>query len=113
MAVQIKKVAQDTYLLDCGKDPFFATSNIAYFLDDDMPALIDPGSGTAAAELYEGIGPLGIDLQRLSYIIPTHIHLDHGGGAGYLAERLPKAKVVLHPKGAQHLIDTSVLVRGA
>jgi len=113
MAVQIRNVAQDTYLLDCGRDPFFSTSNIAYFLDDEMPALIDPGSGTAAAELFDGMSLLGIDLQRLSYIIPTHIHLDHGGGAGYLAQRLSKPKVVLHPKGAAHLTDTSVLVRGA
>jgi len=113
MAVQIKKVARDTYLLDCGKDPFFSTSNIAYFLDDEMPVLIDPGSGTAAVELLAGAGGLGIDLQKLSYIIPTHIHLDHGGGAGYLAQRLPKPKVVLHPRGATHLTDTSVLVRGA
>jgi len=113
MAVQIRNVAHDTYLLDCGRDPFFSTSNIAYFLDDEMPVLIDPGSGTAAAELLDGMNLLGIDLQRLSYIIPTHIHLDHGGGAGYLAQRLSRPKVVLHPKGAAHLTDTSVLVRGA
>jgi glyoxylase-like metal-dependent hydrolase (beta-lactamase superfamily II) len=113
MTVQIREVAPDTYLLDSSKDPFFSFSNIAYFLDDDMPALIDPGSGTAAADLFNGVGLLGIDLQKLSYIIPTHIHLDHGGGAGYLAQRLPKTKVVLHPKGATHLTDTSALVRGA
>jgi glyoxylase-like metal-dependent hydrolase (beta-lactamase superfamily II) len=113
MAVQIRNVARDTYLLDCGRDPFFSISNIAYFLDDEMPALIDPGSGAAAAELLDGMSQLGIDLQKLSYIIPTHIHLDHGGGAGYLAQRLSKPKVVLHPKGAVHMTDTSVLVRGA
>jgi len=113
MAVQIRNIAQDTYLLDCGRDPFFSTSNIAYYLDDDMPVLIDPGSGTAAAELFDGMSLLGIDLHRLHYIIPTHIHLDHGGGAGYLAQRLSRPKVVLHPKGATHLTDTSVLVRGA
>ncbi|MDM8001131.1 MAG: MBL fold metallo-hydrolase [Dehalococcoidia bacterium] len=113
MAVQVRKVAQDTYLLDCGLDPFFSMSNIAYFLDDDLPALIDPGSGTAAAELLDGAGQQGIDLKRLSYIVPTHIHLDHGGGAGYLALRLPGTTVVLHPKGAAHLTDTSALVRGA
>jgi glyoxylase-like metal-dependent hydrolase (beta-lactamase superfamily II) len=112
MAVQIRNVAHDTYLLDCGIDPFFSTGNIAYFLDDEIPVLIDPGSGTAAAELLDGMNLLGIDLQRLSYIIPTHIHLDHGGGAGYLAQRLSRPKVVLHPKGAAHLTDTSVLVRG-
>lgn len=113
MAIQVKRVAKDTYLLDCGKDPFFSTSNIAYYLDGDTPVLIDPGSGIAAAELLEGTRLLGIDLQRLAYIIPTHIHLDHGGGAGYLAQRLSKPKVVLHPKGAAHLTDTAVLVRGA
>ncbi len=111
--LQVRSIAQDTYLLDCGKDPFFSTGNIAYYLDDEMPVLIDPGSGAVAPEILSGAAGLGIDLKRLAYIIPTHIHLDHGGGAGYLAERLPRARVVLHPRGAVHLMDTSVLVRGA
>ncbi len=111
--LQVRSVAEHTYLLDCGRDPFFSTSNIAYYLDDELPVLIDPGSGAVAPEILSSAARLGIDLRRLAYIIPTHIHLDHGGGAGYLAERLPRAKVVLHPRGAAHLIDTSVLVRGA
>ena len=112
MNIEIRQVAQDTYLLDCGKDPFFSTSNIAYYLDGDMPVLIDPGPGSVAPELLAADG-LGIDWHNLSYIIPTHIHLDHGGGTGYLVQHLQKPKVILHPKGAAHFIDTSILVRGA
>ncbi len=113
MDIQVKQVAPDTYLLDCGKDPFFSTSNIAYYLDGDMPVLIDPGPGSVAPELLASAESLGINLHNLSYIIPTHIHLDHGGGTGYLVQNLPKPKVILHPKGAAHLIDTAILVRGA
>ncbi len=112
MNIEIRQVAQDTYLLNCGKDPFFSTSNIAYYLDGDMPVLIDPGPGSVAPELLAADG-LGIDWRNLSYIIPTHIHLDHGGGTGYLVQHLQKPEVILHPKGATHFIDTSILVRGA
>ncbi len=111
--LKVRTVASHTYLLDCGRDPFFSTSNIAYYLDDELPALIDPGSGVAASAILTGAAAEGIDLRRLAYIVPTHIHLDHGGGAGYLAERLPRAKVVLHPRGAVHLMDPSALLRGA
>jgi glyoxylase-like metal-dependent hydrolase (beta-lactamase superfamily II) len=112
MSIEIKPVARNTYLLDCGKDKFYNLSQIAYFLDGDMPVLIDPGPGLVAPELLASAGKLGIDLQKLSYIIPTHIHLDHGGGTGYLLQHLPKPKAVLHPKGAAHLIDPSALLRG-
>ena len=57
-------------------------------------------------------GKLGLHLEDLSYIIPTHVHVDHGGGVGYLSRNLPKAKVVLHPRGAVHMTDTSRLVQG-
>lgn len=112
MTVQLREVAQSTCLLDCGKDPVFNLSQVAYLLVDEMPVLIDPGSTSAASELLSSSSKLGLDLENLSYIIPTHIHLDHGGGAGYLAQNLPKAKVVLHPRGARHMIDPSRLSQG-
>ena len=49
----------------------------------------------------------------MKYIIVTHIHLDHAGGAGLLLEECPNAKVVVHPRGARHLADPARLVAGA
>ena len=109
--VQMKKLAQSTYLLDCGEIPVFLMPQVAYLLLDDMPVLIEPGCTTAASRLLSESSKLGIDLKKLSYIIPTHIHVDHGGGAGYLAQNLPQAKVVLHPKGAAHMVDPSRLIQ--
>lgn len=111
MTVQIRQVAQSTYSLDCGQDPIFSINQVGYLLVDDMPVLIDPGSTSAASAMLDNSSKFGFDLEDLSYIILTHIHVDHAGGAGYLAQRLPKAKVVLHPRGVGHMVDPSRLVR--
>lgn len=108
--VHVREVAQSTYLLDCGEIPVFLMPQVAYLLLDDVSVLIEPGCTTAASRLLSESSKLGIDLQKLSYIIPTHIHVDHGGGAGYLAQNLPQAKVVLHPKGAAHMVEPSRLI---
>ena len=49
----------------------------------------------------------------MSYVIPTHVHLDHAGGAGLLMMQCQNAALVVHPRGARHLIDPSKLVAGA
>jgi glyoxylase-like metal-dependent hydrolase (beta-lactamase superfamily II) len=110
MTAEIRQVAKDTYSLDCGKDPIFCLRQVAYLLLDDVPALIDPGSTSAASALLNNLTGLGFDPAKASYIIPTHIHLDHGGGAGYLAQQLPGAKLVFHPRGAKYMADPSRLV---
>ena len=49
-------------------------------------------------------------MTELAYIIPTHIHMDHAGGMGELARRFPRARVLLHPRGARHAVDPSRLI---
>ncbi|MCX5999054.1 MAG: MBL fold metallo-hydrolase [Chloroflexi bacterium] len=111
MTVEITEVASNTYLLNCGKDRLGMAYQTAYLLVDDHPVLIDPGATIAVADLLSYSSQLG--LERLAYIIPTHIHLDHGGGTGSLLQHIPKAMVVLHPKGAIHLKEPSRLLQGA
>lgn len=108
--MRVTEVADSTYLLDCSDDVPFSLSEIAYLLADDVPVLIEPGSTTTASKLLAMSGVCPLDLHTLAYIIPTHIHVDHGGGAGYLARHLPNAKVVLHPRGARNMADPSKLV---
>jgi glyoxylase-like metal-dependent hydrolase (beta-lactamase superfamily II) len=108
--MRVTEVADNTYLLDCSEDVSFSLSEIAYLLADDIPILIEPGSTTTASKLLALSGDFGINLHDVAYIIPTHIHVDHGGGAGYLAQQLPNAKVVLHPRGAKNMVDPSKLV---
>ncbi len=108
--MRVTEVADSTYLLDCSEDVTFSLSEIAYLLVDDITVLIEPGSTTTASKLLSLAKHSRLDFDRLAYIIPTHIHVDHGGGAGYLAQQLPNAKVVLHPRGAKNMVEPSKLV---
>src|SRR3989338_4455169 len=60
-----------------------------------------------AALAARGLGPESVD-----YVILTHIHLDHAGGAGVMMEAFPNAKLVVHPRGARHMIEPSKLMAG-
>ncbi|MCX5999055.1 MAG: MBL fold metallo-hydrolase [Chloroflexi bacterium] len=112
MTIRMEEVARDIYQLDCGEVPLFLMPQIAYLVAGDMPVLIEPGSTAAAARLLDDSPRLGIDMQKLAYIIPTHIHVDHGGGSGYLVQRLTRPKVVLNPRGATHMMEPSRLIQG-
>ena len=109
--MQITEVAQDTYLINPASDTEFSLNEIAYLLVDSQPVLIEPGSTTTASRLLSRSSELQWNLQDLAYVIPTHIHVDHGGGSGFLAQNLPRSKVVLHPQGAKHMADPSKLIR--
>ncbi len=106
---EIREVAEDVYLIDAEKG-FIPNFTATYFINEDRKALIDTGPPNSATAILEGIKQLGVDPKEVSYIIVTHIHLDHGGGAGILIKEMPYAKVLVHPKGAKHLIDPSKLM---
>lgn len=63
--------------------------------------------------MKRGLEALGFSLDQVKYIIVTHIHLDHSGGAGLLIKECPNATVVVHPRGAKHLADPERLIAGA
>jgi glyoxylase-like metal-dependent hydrolase (beta-lactamase superfamily II) len=82
-----------------------------YLVLDDKSALIETGCPVQASEILEAMENVGYDAKELSYIIPTHVHGDHAGGAGILAQWLPQARVVAHPKAAKFLADPSMIAR--
>ena len=51
--------------------------------------------------------------EAVDYVIVTHVHLDHAGGAGEMMRLLPQATLVVHPRGARHMIDPAKLWAGA
>jgi len=83
-----------------------------YLLDAERPALVDTGIGTNHERVLDAMAAVGIDREALSVIAPTHVHLDHAGGAGFLAEACPNAEVVCHAVGAEHLVDPGRLWAG-
>ncbi|MFB6107263.1 MAG: MBL fold metallo-hydrolase [Haloplanus sp.] len=83
-----------------------------YVLDAERPAVVDTGLGTHVDRVVDAIESVGIGRDELEYVLPTHVHLDHAGGAGFLVEEFPNATVLTHEIGVPHLRDPSRLVAG-
>ena len=76
-------------------------------------AFIDVGTSFSVPRLLQALGEAGLVQADVRYLILTHIHLDHAGGAGRLMALCPNAQLVVHPKGAPHIIDPEKLVAGS
>jgi len=79
-------------------------------VENGEAAFVDVGPSPACELLLEGLNSLGLQPENVRYIILTHIHLDHAGGASSLMQRCPNATLLVHPRGAAHLIDPQRLV---
>jgi len=82
-------------------------------VDHGEAAFVDTGTARNVDRLLAALGAAGLGPGAVRYVILTHVHLDHGAGAGLLMEALPAAVLVVHPRGAPHVIDPARLVAGA
>ena len=78
---------------------------------DDYTLLVDPGPLSTIPRLCAELDRLGV--RRLDYILLTHIHIDHAGGAGALLEKFPEAVVFCHPEGIRHMVSPEKLWEGS
>lgn len=76
-------------------------------------AFVDCGTNHAVPRMLAALGEAGLTPADVDWLILTHVHLDHAGGAGELIARLPNARLVVHPRGARHMIDPAQLWAGA
>ncbi|HEX5353717.1 MAG TPA: MBL fold metallo-hydrolase [Rhodanobacteraceae bacterium] len=76
-------------------------------------AFVESGTSLSVPSLLQVLTELGVPRDAVDYVMPTHVHLDHAGGAGALMRELPNARLVIHPRGARHMIDPSKLIAGA
>jgi glyoxylase-like metal-dependent hydrolase (beta-lactamase superfamily II) len=83
-----------------------------YILDAERPALVDTGIGRRYEVILDAMAEAGIAPGDLAAILLTHVHLDHAGGAGYLAAECPDAEVYVHERGARHVVDPGRLWEG-
>ena len=73
--------------------------------------LVDVGPSSTSAALLQALEDIGI--RHLDYLLMTHVHIDHAGGVGQIAEVFPKSRIVGHPQGLPHLIQPERLWEGA
>ncbi len=82
-----------------------------YILRAPKPVIIETGFSHTLEKTLAALEELKIRPEDVAYILPTHVHLDHAGGTGFLAEACPNAKLVCHHLGAPHLIDPAKLIQ--
>ena len=91
--------------------PFLDASHL--LVHGGRAAFIDTGTNHSVPLLLDALSQQAISADDVDYVFLTHIHLDHAGGAGVLMQALPSAKLVVHPRGARHMIDPGKLIAGS
>ncbi|HJT55917.1 MAG TPA: MBL fold metallo-hydrolase [Ktedonobacteraceae bacterium] len=96
--------------------PFQGEDNIvgSYLLaGKNELVIVDPGPGSMTEELFAAVRMLGFEPEAVTWLLITHVHLDHAGAAGSLVRQLPNVHVYAHSRGAPHLLDPSKIVASA
>jgi glyoxylase-like metal-dependent hydrolase (beta-lactamase superfamily II) len=105
---QVEHLTDGVYRLE-GWVSVIDTPFAVYFIKDGEGAIVEPGPAVFVSDIQEAAKELGILSPK--YIIPTHIHLDHAGGVGRLAEIFPDARIVVNRQGAKHIVEPSRLIK--
>jgi glyoxylase-like metal-dependent hydrolase (beta-lactamase superfamily II) len=91
--------------------PLFDASHL--IVERGRAAFVDVGTNFSVPHLLDALAAAGLRPEAVEHVILTHVHLDHAGGAGLLMQQLPKARLVVHPRGVRHMVDPQALVAGA
>ncbi len=84
-----------------------------YLIDDERKAIVETGTSHEVDRVLEAVRAFGLRPEDIDALIVSHVHLDHAGGAGFLLESMPRAKVYVHERGYKHLVDPTRLVASA
>lgn len=97
-------------------DALYMRPNMAavhFIVDQGRVAIVDTGTNYSTPRVLDALRELGLQPDDVDAVILTHVHLDHAGGAGSLMQALPNARLWVHPRGAQHMIDPAKLIAGS
>ena len=96
----VQALPHGIHVIDTGfHRPLFDASFL--IVEEGRAAFVDTGTNFAVPRLLAALDDLGLSREAVDYVIPTHVHLDHAGGAGLLMQALPRATMLAHPRGAR------------
>lgn len=109
----VHPVREQLYLVDLDQNlPGFKRFVSSWiYMAQKRTIVVDPGPASTIPLLVKALKALHVNW--LSYILLTHIHIDHAGGAGLLLRYFPEAKIICHPKGIPHMINPEKLWAGS
>jgi glyoxylase-like metal-dependent hydrolase (beta-lactamase superfamily II) len=81
----------------------------SYAVKGTKVAIVETGPTATIPNLLAGLKEIDVELEDVDYVAVSHIHLDHGGGAGALLSHFPKAKLIVHPRGVPHISNPQKL----
>ncbi len=85
----------------------------AYLLvHNGRAAFFDTGTNHSLGKAMDVLTRVGLSAECVDYVIVSHVHLDHAGGAGAMMREFPRARLVVHPRGARHMAEPAKLVAG-
>jgi glyoxylase-like metal-dependent hydrolase (beta-lactamase superfamily II) len=106
--MRVTKIEKHIHLVDveiAGIKNFIAS----YIVKGKQIAIVETGPTSSIPNLLCGLEELHVKPEDVAYVAVSHIHLDHAGGVGTLLKYLPKAKVIVHQRGAPHLVNPEKL----
>src|SRR5208337_780516 len=106
----VTRINGQVYQIDASL-PGWAGTVAVYVLKGSKIAIVDCGYASTYNTILQGLDEIGIQPSEVSYLIPTHLHMDHGGGTGHLLQHTPNAQVVAHERGVPHFVDPHLLIK--
>jgi glyoxylase-like metal-dependent hydrolase (beta-lactamase superfamily II) len=104
MASRLEPLADGVYALDT-LTAGLTRVTAGYLIDAPRPTLIECGPALSIGNVIHALENAGMDSGDLAYLVLSHIHLDHAGGAGDIAKAFPGATILVSEVGARHLVD--------
>jgi glyoxylase-like metal-dependent hydrolase (beta-lactamase superfamily II) len=106
--MQTKEIRENLFLIDL-ETGGFKNLIASYVLRGAKTIIVETGPSSSISNLLSGLKELSVKPEDVAYVAVSHVHVDHAGGAGALLKFLPKARVIVHARGAPHMVNPEKL----